>query len=87
MLTKETIIAKFVMNIENKKLSIATDTIIKDDDVEISRSRHMCAFIPGDIDKVIHCLGKGSEEVKYLKNIWTDEVVQAYKDMIAAQDV
>ena len=84
MITKEINIARFEMNAENKTLSIRMDTIIKEDGVELSRKHHRCAYVPGDIDKVVECLGADASEVSYLKSIWTDEVIAEYEATIEA---
>lgn len=83
MITKEINLARFEMNPENKTLSIRRDTIIKEDGVELSRSYHRCAYVPGDIDKVREYLGvEESPEITYLESVWTDEVIAAYKEKI-----
>jgi len=87
MITKEIITARFEMNPENKTLSIRQDTIIKEDGIELSRKHHRCAYVPGDIDKVIECLGEDAPEIDYLKLIWTEEVIEEYKAKIEAQNV
>jgi hypothetical protein len=87
MITKEINIARFEMSPENKTVSIRQDTVIKEDGKELSRSHHRCAYAPGDIDKVIECLGADAPEVAYLNLIWTDQVIADYKAMIEAQEV
>jgi hypothetical protein len=87
MITKEVNVARFDMNSENKTLSIRTDTILKEDGVEIMRRCHRGSFVPGQIDRLIDLLGHSSPEIAYLKKIWTNAVIKEYEDMIAAQDV
>lgn len=87
MIKKETVISKFEMNPETKTVSIRMDTVIKEDGVELSRSHHRCAYVPGDIDKVIECLGADAPEVVYLESIWTEQVIADYKAMIEAQEI
>jgi hypothetical protein len=86
MIIKEIIVARFEVNPENKTLSIRLDTVIKEEGVELSRSHHRCAYVPGDIDKVIECLGADAPEVAYLNLIWTDEVIKAYKAKTQEQE-
>lgn len=86
LLTKEILISGFDVNPENKTISIKMDTIIKDDEVELSRSSHRCAYVPGDILRVIKCLGEDAPEVAYLEILWTDLVIESYKEMIEKQE-
>lgn len=88
MITKEIIIARFEINPENKTISIRLDTVIKEDDVELSRSLHRRAFVPGDIEKVKEYLGVStSKEITYLNSVWTAAVIKAYKAMIEENNV
>ncbi len=81
MLTEETlgpIISD--INTETKTISIAKDTIVKKDGVEIAKQRHRCAFVPGDIEAVKNYLGvNDSPEINYLNSIWTEQVIADYK--------
>jgi hypothetical protein len=88
MITEEKLPAIFTdINSVLKTVSIAIDTIIKKDDVEITRSRHRCAFVPGQIEEVKAYTGLSDEspEIIYLESIWTPEVIKAYNELIAAQ--
>ena len=90
MLTEEKLPAIFTdINPILKTVSVAIDTVINKDDVEIARSRHRCAFVPGQIEEVKAYTGLSDEspEIIYLNSIWTPEVIQAYNDLIAAQEV
>lgn len=87
MIIKEIVVSKFEVNVENKNVSIRTDTVIKEDGVELSRSHHRCAFVPGDIDAATECLGSDSPEVAYLSALWTPEVVAAHKAKQEAQEI
>jgi hypothetical protein len=68
-ITKETQIAKIEVVGEYKAVQIATDTVIKEDGVELSRSRHR---------KVVHPDQDISDEdadVQAVCNaVWTDDV-------------
>jgi hypothetical protein len=68
-ITKEQIIAKIEIVGEYKAVQIATDTVIKEDGVELSRSRHR---------KVVHPdqdISGESPDVQAVCNaVWTDDV-------------
>ena len=68
-ITKETQIAKIEVVGEYKAVQIATDTVIKEDGVELSRSRHR---------KVVHPdqdISGESPDVQAVCNaVWTDDV-------------
>lgn len=86
MLTKETQLSRFEINQENKTISIRLDTVIKENDVELSRSCHRTAFVPGQIEDVKAYLGvEDSAEIQYLNSIWTAQVIADYEAMIQAQ--
>jgi hypothetical protein len=68
-ITKETQIAKIEVVGEHKAVQIATDTVIKEDGVELSRSRHR---------KVVHpdqdISGEDAEVQAVCNAVWTDDV-------------
>ena len=68
-ITKETSIAKIEVVGEYKAVQIATDTVIKEDGVELSRSRHR---------KVVHpdqdITGEDAEVQAVCNAVWTDDV-------------
>lgn len=67
------------INPNNYTISIAKDTIIKKDGLEIARSRNRCAFYPGDIEKIkIFIDSENSPEITYLQSLWTQEVIDNY---------
>lgn len=87
MLTKETTLSRLEINQDNKTISIRLDTVIKENNVELSRSCHRCAFVPGQIEDVKNYLGvEDSPEIQYLNSIWTPQVIADYEAMIAAQE-
>jgi len=68
-ITKETSIAKIEVVGEYKAVQIATDTVIKEDGVELSRSRHRKVVHPGDD------ISSEDAEVQAVCNaVWTDDV-------------
>ena len=80
-ITKETTIAKTEIVGEYKIIQVAYDTIIKEDGVEISRSRSRNSFQP---DRDV-----SSEEaaIKDLANlVWTDEVKTSWQAKLDADE-
>ena len=72
-ITKETQIAKIEVVGEYKAVQIATDTVIKEDGVELSRSRHR---------KVVHpdqdITGEDAEVQAVCNAVWTQDVKDAW---------
>lgn len=77
---------KVEINFSNLTISVAKITIILNDGVELSRSIHRAAFVPGEVQlvKIEMGIGDGDPFIVFLNAIWTPEVVQAYNDMLAA---
>jgi len=77
---KEEIISKIEVVGDYKAVQIATDTIIKEDGVEISRSRHR---------KVVHPdqdISSEDAEVQAVCNaVWTDEVKASWETFKTSQ--
>ena len=68
------------INMTSKTISVAKDTIIKKDGVEVGKQRHRCAFVPGDIEAVKTYIGAtDSPEIDYLNAIWTEDVIADYQ--------
>ena len=79
-ITKETTIAKIEVVGEYKAVQIATDTVIKEDGVELSRSRHRKAIHP-DQD-----ISSEDAEVQAVCNaVWTQAVRDAWTAFQTAQ--
>ena len=80
-ITKETEIAKVEVVGEYKAVQIATDTVIKEDGVELSRSRSR---------KVVHpdqdITGEDAEVQAVCNAVWTDAVVSAWNTFRASQE-
>ena len=77
-------------------IQVATDTVIKEDDVEISRSRHRHVLAPFTSskdadDKWTHTdtdISKEASEVQAICNaVWTDTVKANYKTFVESQEV
>jgi len=77
-------------------VQVATDTIIKEDDIEISRSRHRHVLAPytsskGEDGKWTHTdtdISAEASEVQAIANaVWTDTVKANYKTFVESQEV
>ena len=79
-ITKETTIAKIEVVGEYKAVQIATDTVIKEDGVELSRSRHRHVVHP---DQDI--TGEDAEVQAVCNAVWTQAVKDAWTAFQAEQ--
>jgi len=68
-ITKEQVIAKIEVVGEYKAVQIATDTVIKEDGVEISRTRHRHVKHPHE-----DITGEDAEIQAVCNAVWTDDV-------------
>ena len=79
-ITKETQIAKIEVVGQYKAVQIATDIVIKEDGVELSRSRHR---------KVVHpdqdITGEDAEVQAVCNAVWTQAVKDAWTAFLAEQ--
>jgi len=79
-ITKEDVIAKIEVVGEYKAVQIATDTVIKEDGVELSRSRHR---------KVVHpdqdITGEDAQVQAVCNAVWTQAVRDAWTAFQTAQ--
>ena len=79
-ITKETEIAKIEVVGEYKAVQVATDTVIKEDGTEISRSRHRNTLHP-DMD-----ISSEDASVQAVANaVWTDAVKAAWTEKLASE--
>ena len=95
-ITKETEIPKIEV-VNSWNIQVATDTVIKEDDKEISRSRHRHILVPfaSSYDKVnekwTHTatdISKEATNVQAIANAaWTDTVQANYKAFTESQEV
>ena len=88
-ITKETQIEKIEVVGIYKAVQVATDTVIKEDSVEISRSRHRHALHPGTLDAsdnlVATDISSEDSEVQAVANaVWTDAIKTAWKNKLIA---
>ena len=78
MLTKEVIIGQ-VEVVANNCVQVRQDTIIKDGDVEISRTYHRHVLAPGDN------LDNQDPKVRAIAEaVWTPEVIAAYLNKVSS---
>ena len=77
-------------------IQVATDTVIKEDNVEIGRSRHRhvlqpCKSSKGEDGKWTHIdtdISKEASEVQAVANaVWTDTVKANYKTFVESQAI
>ena len=77
-------------------IQVATDTVIKEDNVEIGRSRHRhvlqpCKSSKGEDGKWTHTdtdISKEASEVQAVANaVWTDTVKANYKTFVESQAI
>ena len=73
-ITKETIIGQIEVVGKYKAVQVATDTIIKEDGAEISRSRHRHVLHP-DMD----VSGENAEVQAVANAVWTDSIKADWK--------
>ena len=78
-ITKETEIAKIEVVGQYKAIQVRTDTVIKEDDKEISRSPHRHTIHP-DMD----ISGEDAEVQAVANSVWTDSVKSAWTDYKAS---
>tara|TARA_R100001086_G_scaffold243347_1_gene172073 strand:+ start:31 stop:282 length:252 start_codon:yes stop_codon:yes gene_type:complete len=81
-ITKEIEIAKIEVVGQYKAIQVRTDTVIKEDGKEISRSPHRHVIHP-DMD-----ISDEDAEVQAIANaVWTDEIKSAWADYKVEQNV
>ncbi len=88
-ITKTIEIAKIEVVGEYKAVQVKTDTVIKEDDAEISRSTHRHVLHPGtlnDSDALVATDISGEDAtVQAVANaVWTDAVKTAWKNKLVA---
>ena len=94
-ITKSTEIPKIEV-VNSWNIQVATDTVIKEDGTEISRSRHRhvlkpCSSSKDSDDKWTHTdtdISAEATEVQAVANaVWTDTVKANYKTFVESQEV
>ena len=84
-ITKETIIGQIEIVTEYKHIQVRTDTVIKEDDKELSRSFHRHVVTP---DISAEDLAKEHAEVQTIANsgIWTQAIKDAWQAKLDADE-
>tara|TARA_R100000988_G_C3940202_1_gene135846 strand:+ start:524 stop:769 length:246 start_codon:yes stop_codon:yes gene_type:complete len=77
-ITKETEIAKIEVVGQYKAIQVRTDTVVKENNKEISRSAHRHTIHPDD-----DISGQDTEVQTVCNAVWTDEVKAAWADLKA----
>ena len=95
-ITKEIVIAKIEV-VNTWSIQVATDTVVKEDDTEIGRSRHRHVLKPysgstkSEDGKWTHTdtdiSGEASEVQAVANAVWTDTVKTNYKTFVESQEV
>ena len=94
-ITKEAVIEKIEV-VGSWNVQVATDTVIKEDGTEISRSRHRhvlqpCSSSKDSDGKWTHTdtdiSGEASEVQAVANAVWTDTVKANYKTFVESQEV
>jgi len=94
-ITKESVVEKIEV-VGSWNIQVATDTVIKEDGTEISRSRHRhvlqpCTSSKDSDGKWTHTdtdISKEATEVQAVANaVWTDTVKANYKTFVENQEV
>ena len=94
-ITKEIVVEKIEV-VQSWNVQVATDTVIKEDGTEISRSRHRHVLVPfsstkDSDDKWTHTdtdISKEATEVQAVANaVWTDTVKANYKTFVESQEL
>ena len=80
-ITKETEIAKIEVVGQYKAIQVRIDTVIKEDDTEISRTAHRHTIHPDD-----DISGEDAEVQAVANAVWTDEVKSAWELLKENQD-
>ena len=80
-LTKETVVDKIEV-LENGTLQVRTATRVLEDGEVLSSSFHRHVLAPGEDTS-----NEDAKVVSIATATWTTEVVTAYNDMLAAQDI
>ena len=93
-ITKETSVEKIEVVGQYKAVQVATDTIIKEDGTELSRSRHRKVLHPSSASKntdtgaitvtQTDISGEDSEVKSICNTVWTDSVKSAWETKIKA---
>jgi hypothetical protein len=89
-LTKETQIGKIEVVGKYKSVQVRTDTVVIEDDVELTRKYHRHALNPGTLDGSNNLVdtdisGENAEIQAVCNAVWTDAVKLAWKNWLISQ--
>ena len=88
-ITKETQIGKIEVVGKYKLVQVRTDTVVIEDDVELTRKYHRHALNPGTLDGSNNLVdtvisGENAEVQAVCNAVWTDAVKLAWKNQLIA---
>ena len=89
-ITKETQIGKIEVVGKYKSVQVRTDTVVIEDDVELTRKYHRHALQPGTLDGSNNLVdtdisGENAEVQSVCNAVWTDAVKLAWKNWLISQ--
>ena len=89
-ITKETIIGKIEVVGASKHVQVRTDTVVKEDGKELSRSYHRHVLDPGTLDGDDNLVetdisGEDSSVQAVANGVWTQAVKDAWKAKLIAR--
>ena len=89
-ITKETQIGKIEVVGKYKSVQVRTDTVVMEDDVELTRKYHRHALNCGSLDASDNLVdtvisGEHAEVQAICNAVWTDAVKTAYKALLISQ--
>ena len=89
-LTKETQIGKIEVVGKYKLVQVRTDTVVMEDDVELTRKYHRHTLEPGTLDGSNNLVdtdisGEAAEVQAVCNGVWTDAVKLAHKNLLISQ--
>ena len=89
-ITKETQIGKIEVVGKYKSVQVRTDTVVIEDDVELTRKYHRHALHPGTLDGSNNLVdtdisGENAEVQAVCNAVWTDAVKLAWKNQLISR--
>jgi len=89
-ITKETQIGKIEVVGKYKSVQVRTDTVVIEDDVELTRKYHRHALQPGTLDGSNDLVdtdisGENAEVQAVCNAVWTDAVKLAWKNQLISR--
>jgi len=89
-ITKETQIGKIEVVGKYKSVQVRTDTVVLEDDVELTRKYHRHVLQPGTLDGSNNLVdtdisGENAEVQSVCNAVWTDAVKLAWKNWLISQ--